>query len=521
MAASSTSLKMGELLIRSGAATEAQIAQAVPVAKKTGMPLGRVLVETGVVSPLIVRSAILAQALIHDQLLPAELAVSALNLVQGDKIQLEDALQKLGWRAEYYQRIRDLGKVLLQAGCLTQDQLNSALEISFASGLPLIRVLVLRQELPLPAAHAVLNSQQLLKERTIDATQSLLMITLAMRSSVPGEEVSRDVPTTARLGELLVAAGVITEVDLLSSVEVAVLHEKMIGGVLVRAGVIGQQLLDSALQIQRQFNQGTITWQQALNALKEAQHNAPAELQGLMEGSPPPAEETVSSGKELQAAMRQLEREKENLAFKIVNQHEEIKTNIARELHDTIIADLVMLKRYLAGERKLTTAEITDIVDHVIIQLRDVCCDFSSRQLQDLGLKATLADLLERMHQRTGIKCDFVWKGEVPELPESVRLHIFRIVQECLNNAEKYSGASAVEAIIECSPDSLITTVRDNGKGFNQDETAPISAKGGMGLYSLHERCQLIRMHYPATLTINSQEGQGSEFRLEIQLAKR
>lgn len=118
MTAGTSKLKMSELLVQSGVASEAQVAQALPMSKKTGLPLGRVLVETGIVSPLVVRGAILAQALIHDNLLHVDLALSALNMVQAQNMQFEEALEKLGWRAEYCQRIRDLGKTLLKLDAL-------------------------------------------------------------------------------------------------------------------------------------------------------------------------------------------------------------------------------------------------------------------------------------------------------------------------------------------------------------------------------------------------------------------
>ena len=84
---------------------------------------------------------------------------------------------------------------------------------------------------------------------------------------------------------------------------------------------------------------------------------------------------------------QRLELEKNNLLFKLLNQQEELKNQLARDLHDSVIADLMMLKRYLSGDRKLTTEETIEIIDETILQLRDIVNDYSPRQLQEWVLK--------------------------------------------------------------------------------------------------------------------------------------
>ena len=97
---------------------------------------------------------------------------------------------------------------------------------------------------------------------------------------------------------------------------------------------------------------------------------------------------------------QRLELEKNNLLFKLLNQQEELKNQLARDLHDSVIADLMMLKRYLSGDRKLTTEETIEIIDETILQLRDIVNDYSPRQLQEWGLKVGVEDLLDRIERR-------------------------------------------------------------------------------------------------------------------------
>lgn len=217
--------------------------------------------------------------------------------------------------------------------------------------------------------------------------------------------------------------------------------------------------------------------------------------------------------------LEQVLMERENLAFRLVSEHEEIKNRLARELHDTIIADLMMLKRYLSGDKQLTVKETIDIVDDVVKQLRDICNDFVPKHLQEWGLKTTLQDLVERVSMRTGIKCTFECEPDLKNLPEAVHLHIFRIIQECFNNIEKYANASTVDLKVESTKQkNLLFTVEDNGQGFESDtpRTKSVTTEGGRGLHGMKERVQLIRCYIPTTLDVTSVPGQGSKVTLEI-----
>jgi len=533
-------VRVGELLAGAEIVSAEHIAQAQTISLRTALPIGRILAELGLIKPTVVRAATLAQALINDNLLHRDLATAALKLVHVEDVNLEEALQQLGWRAEYYERINAMADMLLDTGCVTSEQMKAAFEVAFASGLPLLRVLVLRQTLRQSLAHAALESQTLLQEGAIDRNQAMQLIVDAATSSDVHQSVVRP-GNKVRLGELLVCSAVITELDLLSAVEDAIMREDRIGEVLIRAGLISNRILDAALRVQYRLHIGKIEWEQGLRLLAEAKERGEqdwelSESGGSVSGIGRPLvqdRETVgladwtdlekgdgtAARKQVLSAMQELELQKQNLAFKVVHQHEEIKSTLARELHDTTIADLMMLKRYLSGDKRLSLEETIDIIDHVIRQLRDICYDFSPRQIRDLGLQASLKDLLERMQARTAMQCRFICEGELPQLPDAVQLHLFRIVQECLNNCEKYSGATEISATLQCSDRRLCLTVTDNGKGFDPEEQTGRTLEGGTGMGSMQERCDLIRIHFPAKLSIDSHAGVGSNICLEISLA--
>lgn len=534
-------MTVGDLLKKVGLVSDAQLAQANSISTKTGAPLGSVLVDTGILTLDLSRAAILAQSLVSENVLPAEVAALALKVVFEQGLGFEEALGTLGWRSEYYQVTNWLGQLLYKAGAVSETGIQAAVEASYASGLPLGRVLVLRKVIPESVAYAALTCQVLVRERKITQEQAVdaLRTALCTRKSI--EEAlelegyhQEKLRKSVRLGELLIVAGLVSEIDLLSAVEKGILDNKPIGQVLLHLNLIDQPTLERALSLQQMINTQALTPFEAATVLQDLQKRGVNDTQDLAVIEVPEGQKPAGVGelpellkvfglydeKDLLRAVQDLLLEKQNLAYRMVSQQEEMKTRLARDLHDTVIADLMMLKRYLSGDKKLSEEQIIEMVDHVVRQIRDICSDFAPRHLKDWGLKMCLQDLLERMSQRTGIGVNLVCDQNLPDMPDPVELHIFRIIQEGLNNVEKYSGASRVIVHIERVDEKTIRfTLMDNGKGFDADrqEDRP-SNVGGMGMGGMKERADLIRCFYPTTLSVESQQGGGSRVTLEVRM---
>jgi len=239
------------------------------------------------------------------------------------------------------------------------------------------------------------------------------------------------------------------------------------------------------------------------------------------EKSKPP--ETNYANPQLMASSeKRLELEKNNLLFKLLNQQEEMKNQLARDLHDSAIADMMMLKRYLSGDKKLSVEETIEIIDEVVLQLRDIVNDYSPRQLQEWGLKVGIEDLLDRLSRRTGIECNFHFEGELPRFPDLVSLHIFRLVQESLNNCEKHSGASVIDVKVKATTSGTSTfTISDNGSGFNPDTMQEEGdSSHSFGLEGMRERTELIRCFYPCKLSFDSSRENGTTVTLTLSLSE-
>ena len=231
---------VGDLLVAAELISREELHRLMPLARQTGLPIGRILVQSGVLTESLVRASVMAQSLLRDKLLHFQLAVTALKRASELDITYDAALKELGWHEEYYEISNKLGKLLVDAHAVTPDQLAGANEVCFASGLPLGRVLVLRKVIPEVVAYAALSVQVLLREGKITRQEAVKVITesAGINTSVQDwlrqdRSASNGRGNAVRLGELLILAGIISELDLLSAVEASLNQKIMIGHVLV------------------------------------------------------------------------------------------------------------------------------------------------------------------------------------------------------------------------------------------------------------------------------------------------
>ncbi len=220
--------------------------------------------------------------------------------------------------------------------------------------------------------------------------------------------------------------------------------------------------------------------------------------------------------------LSELSQQKTNLAEKIVYQQELIQNRIARDLHDTVIADILVLKRSFAeGGQRLGDEEMIRSLENIAQRLRNICSDLAPRDLQDWGLQTVVKDLLIGVASRLKTRWQLDVDQSLPALPHEVELHIFRIIQECLNNTEKYAHATAIRISLKMEGPIFVVTVEDNGRGFDPGQkNARKTAQGGMGLGSIRERVELMRCFYPAQLWIQSQPGYGTKTIVQINVSR-
>lgn len=284
---------IGDLLVKAELVTLGQFADAMPISLKTGLPVGRVLIGSGYLTEDKFKSAVQAQSLIRDSLLHFDLAIKALRMVSEQRISLENALNELGWRSEYYESTNRLGNLLVDSECATREHVDDALDECFTSGLPLGRILVLRKVISEHVAYAALTAQVLIREKYIDREQAIDGLKLcAQRKTTIEETLDPDGMLrlkrahVVRLGELLILAGQVQEIDLLSSVEQGLIDGQPIGQILVHSNLITETTLDQALTLQQMVTKRSLDPLQAAEILRKIRTTGISLSQALANSTP-------------------------------------------------------------------------------------------------------------------------------------------------------------------------------------------------------------------------------------------
>jgi two-component system, NarL family, sensor kinase len=109
--------------------------------------------------------------------------------------------------------------------------------------------------------------------------------------------------------------------------------------------------------------------------------------------------------------------------------------------------------------------------------------------LDESGLASALAWYTQGLAERTPLKINLDIPHDLERIPKQMELGVFRVVQECLTNIHRHSGATDALIRISRSNGTLSLEVADNGKGIPADKLAEIQLKGtGVGIRGMRER---------------------------------
>ena len=204
-----------------------------------------------------------------------------------------------------------------------------------------------------------------------------------------------------------------------------------------------------------------------------------------------------------------------DLGGRLLHAQETERVRIARELHDDITQQLSLLVIDLAllrgdGQARTLAQEAMTRVEDIVKSVHDLSHRLHPTKLRLIGLVAALRDLLHEVTQ-ADVLITFTHDQVPKTLPPDVTLCVFRVVQEALHNALKYSHAHAIKVHLEGATEELKLTIADDGVGFDVN-----AAMGkGLGLISMAERLEAIR----GTFEIRSQPGTGTTLDVTVPLS--
>ncbi len=207
----------------------------------------------------------------------------------------------------------------------------------------------------------------------------------------------------------------------------------------------------------------------------------------------------------LNAALQETQR-------RLMTEREEERKALARELHDSVIQDMLGLNYHLedvesvenSEQQRLELQAIRKTIRQVVSDLRQLCRHLRPPTIDNHGLSSAIPSLVQEWEERTGVTVKMEIDQSLGRLPELMELSIFRIIQEGLGNVAKHANASRVQVTMKQTSDGhLFIRFADDGKGIEiLPDLANLSTQQHFGLVGISERVALLdgrmQMHSPA-----------------------
>jgi signal transduction histidine kinase len=214
----------------------------------------------------------------------------------------------------------------------------------------------------------------------------------------------------------------------------------------------------------------------------------------------------------------------QEFAHRLILNQEDERRKISREIHDDLGSRIALLSLSIRQLSKQVATQKTSPVlgefDKILegitelsASLRTLSHGLHPAPLRCLGIVGALKALQHGLNNTAGIQLHVAVPNEMSRLPDDVEVCMFRIAQECIQNAIKHSGADKINIVLKHYPKRVRLTVTDSGRGFNRAEAVK---HGGFGLMNMEERARGVKGH----LTIQSSPGTGTEVQLTIPISE-
>lgn len=171
----------------------------------------------------------------------------------------------------------------------------------------------------------------------------------------------------------------------------------------------------------------------------------------------------------------------------LIKAQEEERTRVARELHDSVGQKLMLLtkKTKTAGNPEMET-----LAGNTLAELRSISRGLHPANLERLGITVALRSLIDEIDNNTGIFFTHEIDNIDACLSKEASLHLYRIIQEVLNNMLKHSEAKSASVFLKRKGNIIETRIQDNGIGFDFSEK--LKSGTSLGMKTLLERAKIL-----------------------------
>jgi PAS domain S-box-containing protein len=174
---------------------------------------------------------------------------------------------------------------------------------------------------------------------------------------------------------------------------------------------------------------------------------------------------------------------------------EQERARLARELHDGLGQMLNVLKINLFQEQ--ASPAVLGAVDEIITEVKVINNNLMPLVLEDFGLEAGVQTLINHVQHSSDAEIYFYSNLRQERFGQKLEVGVYRVLQEALNNAAKYSQAKNISVQLTRQPDSLLIMVEDDGKGFDPAAVKARKQKG-YGLLNMQFRIEALngKIHF-------------------------
>lgn len=203
----------------------------------------------------------------------------------------------------------------------------------------------------------------------------------------------------------------------------------------------------------------------------------------------------------------------QDLATKaIINAEENERRRIAAELHDGVGQMMSAAKMNLSAieneipfadeAQRISFEKVIQMVDEGCKEVRSVSHQMMPNALLKSGLASAVKEFLDKIDSRI-ININLHTEGLQERMDANTETVLYRVIQECVNNVIKHSGANNLDISLIKDTDGISATIEDNGRGFDASNN---ETPGGIGLKNIRSRVDFLK----GTVDFDSSPGKGT-----------
>ncbi len=226
--------------------------------------------------------------------------------------------------------------------------------------------------------------------------------------------------------------------------------------------------------------------------------------------------------------LRQSEQERAQSQMRVELHHlleekiENERLKIARDLHDGPVQDLIgatftlesLIEDSSNEQFRKDLQDIQQVLRDQVVSLRAFAGELRSPTLAKFGLVRAIQEHIQTFQEKySQVQINFEASERAANLPEEIRLTLFRIYQEVMNNIVKHAQATEINIRIQAGEHCVQLEIQDNGVGFTPPENwMELARHGHLGLVGMRERAEMLGGKFE----IVSEENNGTTVQVKI-----